>query len=199
MGTAIDHRLRLAFATAAPVDPVALDGIELTGRLCSAAGRRMYAVGQELTDRPTATVRHLDLDNRELDRSAVARSSTELSPWAVAGGDLDAEFPVGLVVPGASFAWDTSGDHAHTRLQVWDPATGSWAAVGYDGRIAADFAVAQAGPMGAGLARAAAEGGVLGLQGCRAASSEAGRRRGVGPGGLGGAVLQTWRPGGGGG
>ncbi|MFF3089992.1 methyltransferase domain-containing protein [Streptomyces nojiriensis] len=77
--------------------------------------------------------------------SAAAYSSTGLSPWAVAGGDLDAEFHIGLTVPGASFAWDTSGEHAHTRLQIRDPGTGSWAAVDYDGRTAADFAVAQAG------------------------------------------------------
>ncbi|MFJ3205713.1 protein-L-isoaspartate O-methyltransferase [Streptomyces sp. NPDC086989] len=80
------------------------------------------------------------------DNSAAAFSSTGLSPWAVAGGDLDAEFHIGLTVPGASFAWDTSGDHAHTRLQIQDPVTGSWATVDYDGRTAADFTVAQAGP-----------------------------------------------------
>ncbi|MGW6412992.1 methyltransferase domain-containing protein [Streptomyces vinaceus] len=72
-------------------------------------------------------------------------SSTTLSPWTVAGGDLDAEFHVGLTVPGACFAWDTSGEHAHTRLQVADMATGSRATIDYDGRTAADFAVAQAG------------------------------------------------------
>ncbi|MEY2227927.1 methyltransferase domain-containing protein [Streptomyces sp. BF23-19] len=77
--------------------------------------------------------------------SAATYSSTGLSPWAVAGGDLDAEFHIGITVPGASFAWDTSGEHAHTRLQIRDPATGSWAAVDYDGRTATDFAVTQAG------------------------------------------------------
>ncbi|MET9469661.1 methyltransferase domain-containing protein [Streptomyces sp. NPDC006544] len=79
------------------------------------------------------------------DDSAAALSSTALSPWAVAGGDLDAEFHIGLTVPGASYAWDTSGDHAHTRLRLQDPATGSWATVDFDGRTAAEFAVAQAG------------------------------------------------------
>ncbi|MFF4448799.1 hypothetical protein [Streptomyces sp. NPDC001502] len=78
--------------------------------------------------------------------SAAAYSSTGLSPWAVAGGDLDAGFHVGLTVPGASFGWDTSGEHAHTRLQIRDPATGSCAAVDHDGRTAADFAVTRAGP-----------------------------------------------------
>ena len=36
-------------------------------------------------------------------------TETSLSPWAVAGGDLDSEFRIGLGVPGAWFAWDTSG------------------------------------------------------------------------------------------
>ncbi|MFF5808714.1 methyltransferase domain-containing protein [Streptomyces sp. NPDC012746] len=78
--------------------------------------------------------------------SGGVRSSTRLSPWAVAGGDLDAEFHIGLTVPGASFAWDTSGEHAHTRLRVDDPTTGSWASIDYDGRTPADFAVTQTGP-----------------------------------------------------
>ncbi|WP_327380661.1 hypothetical protein [Streptomyces sp. NBC_01207] len=77
----------------------------------------------------------------EFAASAAAYASTGLSPWAVAGGDLDAEFHIGLTVPGVSFGWDTSGEHAHTRLRVDDPTTGSWAAVDYDGRTAADFAV----------------------------------------------------------
>ncbi|GGZ71013.1 protein-L-isoaspartate O-methyltransferase [Streptomyces subrutilus] len=78
--------------------------------------------------------------------SAAACASTTLSPWAVAGGDLDAEFHIGLAVPGASFAWDTSGEHAPTRLLVDDATTGSRATVDYDGRSAAAFSVTQAGP-----------------------------------------------------
>lgn len=74
------------------------------------------------------------------------RSSTTVSPWAVAGGDLDAEFHIGLAVPGASFAWDTSAEHAHTRLEITDSTTGSWATVDYDARTSASFTVAQAGP-----------------------------------------------------
>ncbi|WP_405443123.1 methyltransferase domain-containing protein [Streptomyces avidinii] len=77
--------------------------------------------------------------------SAAAYSLTGLSPWAVAGGDLDAEFHIGLTVPDASFGSHTSGEHAHTRLRVDSPTTGSWAAVDYDGRSASDFAVTQAG------------------------------------------------------
>jgi protein-L-isoaspartate O-methyltransferase len=78
--------------------------------------------------------------------AAGVSSSTSLSPWVVAGGDLDVEFHLGLTVPGAAFAWDTSGDHAHTRLEITDDTTGSWAAVDYDGRTATTFAVTQAGP-----------------------------------------------------
>ncbi|MFD3939262.1 methyltransferase domain-containing protein [Streptomyces sp. NPDC058611] len=73
------------------------------------------------------------------------RSCTTVSPWAVAGGDLDAEFHIGLAVPGASFAWDTSGEHAHTRIEIADTTTGSRATVDYDGRTSAAFTVAQAG------------------------------------------------------
>ncbi|MFI5987363.1 hypothetical protein ACIBEA_41655 [Streptomyces sp. NPDC051555] len=61
------------------------------------------------------------------------------------GGDLDAEFHIGLTVPGTSFTWDTSGEHAHTRLHLHDT-TGSWATVDYDGRTAAEFTATQVGP-----------------------------------------------------
>lgn len=44
--------------------------------------------------------------------SAAGYSSTGLSPWTVAGGDLDAEFPIGLTVPGTSLTRDTSSEHA---------------------------------------------------------------------------------------
>ncbi|MEU1818811.1 methyltransferase [Streptomyces roseifaciens] len=71
---------------------------------------------------------------------------TSLSPWLVAGGDLDAEFHLGLAVPGASFAWDTSGEHAPARLHIADDEGPSWAAVDYDGRSADLFTVIQAGP-----------------------------------------------------
>ncbi|MFF7730827.1 protein-L-isoaspartate O-methyltransferase [Streptomyces sp. NPDC008001] len=71
---------------------------------------------------------------------------TSLSPWLVAGGDLDAEFHLGLAVPGASFAWDTSGEHAPARLHIADDEGPSWAAVDYDGHSADRFTVIQAGP-----------------------------------------------------
>lgn len=73
-------------------------------------------------------------------------ATSTLSPWAVAGGDLDAEFHVGLTVPGASFAWDTSGTHAPVRLEVADATGPSWATVDYDGHHSDRFAVTQWGP-----------------------------------------------------
>ncbi|MEU5241661.1 methyltransferase [Streptomyces lydicus] len=77
----------------------------------------------------------------------VPRTATStLTPWAVAGGDLNAEFHIGLTVPGASFAWDTSGDHAPVRLEVADTTGPSWATVDYDGHHSDRFTVAQAGP-----------------------------------------------------
>ncbi|MFF4283604.1 methyltransferase [Streptomyces kronopolitis] len=73
-------------------------------------------------------------------------TTSTLSPWAVAGGNLNAEFHVGLTVPGASFVWDTSGDHAPVRLGVTDTTGSSWAAVDYDGHHSDRFAVTQSGP-----------------------------------------------------
>ncbi|MET4926788.1 methyltransferase [Streptomyces sp. PSRA5] len=73
-------------------------------------------------------------------------TSSALSPWAVAGGDLNAEFHVGLTVPGAYFAWDASGEHAPARLDVADDTGPSWARVDYDGQHADRFTVTQAGP-----------------------------------------------------
>ncbi|WP_405797973.1 methyltransferase domain-containing protein [Streptomyces sp. NBC_01506] len=73
-------------------------------------------------------------------------TSSALSPWAVAGGDLNAEFHVGLAVPGAYFSWDASGEHAPTRLDVADDTGLSWATVDYDGQHADRFTVTQAGP-----------------------------------------------------
>ncbi|MEV7471878.1 methyltransferase [Streptomyces kronopolitis] len=73
-------------------------------------------------------------------------ATSTLSPWEVAGGNLDAEFHVGLTVPGASFGWDTSGDHAPVRLDVVDATGRSWATVDYDGHHSDRFAVTQCGP-----------------------------------------------------
>ncbi|MEU6709007.1 protein-L-isoaspartate O-methyltransferase family protein [Streptomyces wuyuanensis] len=72
--------------------------------------------------------------------------TSPVSPWQVAGGDLDAEFHIGLAVPGAVYAWDTSGVHAPTRLHITDTTSSSWATVDYDGRQAHTYAFTQAGP-----------------------------------------------------
>jgi hypothetical protein len=73
------------------------------------------------------------------------RSVTALSPWAVAGNDLDAQMYIGLRVPGAWHVWDTEVDEAHTRLWLADDRTASWACVDYDGRQTSAFAVSQYG------------------------------------------------------
>ncbi|KAA6213604.1 methyltransferase domain-containing protein [Streptomyces albofaciens JCM 4342] len=74
------------------------------------------------------------------------RSETALSPWAVAGGDLDARFAVGLRVPDVRHSWDTATDEVHTRLWPADDAATSWASVDHDGRRTAAFSVRQHGP-----------------------------------------------------
>ncbi|MCL7489859.1 hypothetical protein M8I34_00040 [Streptomyces sp. MCA2] len=71
---------------------------------------------------------------------------TELSPWSVAGNDLDAQMHIGLHVPGVWHAWDTDVQEAHTRLWLADDGATSWAGVDYDGRQMSTFAVAQYGP-----------------------------------------------------
>jgi len=73
-------------------------------------------------------------------------SVTGLSPWAVAGHDLDAQFAVGLAVPGVWHSWATGVAGVHTRLWLADDAASSWAAVDYDGEQTAAFAVSQFGP-----------------------------------------------------
>ncbi|MFD9567073.1 methyltransferase [Streptomyces sp. NPDC059994] len=75
-----------------------------------------------------------------------AKSATALSPWAVAGGDLDVEFHLGLTVPGAFFSWDTTGEHAPVRLCIEDATSASWATVDYDGTHTTEFTVTQTGP-----------------------------------------------------
>ncbi|MDX3209908.1 hypothetical protein [Streptomyces scabiei] len=64
VGTAIDYRLRLAFTTVKPVDPVAILGMLHLGT--DDAGQIMRAVGKELADRLKETVLRLELDNRDL-------------------------------------------------------------------------------------------------------------------------------------
>ncbi|MGC0415096.1 hypothetical protein [Embleya sp. AB8] len=75
-------------------------------------------------------------------------STTTVSPWDVAGGDLAAEFAIGLMAPGIWQHWDedAGSDGVHTRLWVGDEAGTSWASVDYDGHQLATFAVHQHGP-----------------------------------------------------
>ncbi|MER7989436.1 methyltransferase domain-containing protein [Streptomyces noursei] len=73
------------------------------------------------------------------------RSTTRLSPWSVAGNDLDAQMYVGLHVPGTWHSWDTEVAGVHTRLWLADDQATSWASVDYDGRQTSTFAVAQYG------------------------------------------------------
>ncbi|MFD4996160.1 methyltransferase domain-containing protein [Streptomyces buecherae] len=73
-------------------------------------------------------------------------STTRLSPWEVAGQDLNAQFAIGLAVPGVWHSWDTTGQAAPTRLWLADDTGLSWAAVDYDGQQAQTFAVSQYGP-----------------------------------------------------
>ncbi|WP_235618603.1 methyltransferase [Embleya scabrispora] len=77
-----------------------------------------------------------------------APSTTTLSPWQVAGGDLTAEFAIGLMAPGVWHHWDETPDidDVHTRLWVGDEAGTSWASVDYDGRQLTTFAVHHHGP-----------------------------------------------------
>ncbi|MGW1870772.1 methyltransferase domain-containing protein [Streptomyces mauvecolor] len=75
-----------------------------------------------------------------------AQSMTGLSPWAVAGGDLDAEFHLGLAVPGVSYEWDSSGEHAPTRLWLYGADGSSVATIDHDGVQAEQFTVTQQGP-----------------------------------------------------
>ncbi|KUL38559.1 methyltransferase [Streptomyces sp. NRRL F-4489] len=80
------------------------------------------------------------------------RSTTRLSPWSVAGNDLNAQAYVGLSVPGVWHSWDTEpdgpgpGTGAHTRLWLADDQATSWASVDYDGHRTTTFAVSQYGP-----------------------------------------------------
>lgn len=74
------------------------------------------------------------------------RGTTSLSPWDVAGADLDAQFHIGLTVPGAWHSWDTSGEQAPVRLWLADDSGASWASVDWDGEQASQFTTQQFGP-----------------------------------------------------
>ncbi|MER5773631.1 methyltransferase [Streptomyces sp. NPDC002039] len=72
--------------------------------------------------------------------------TTALSPWEVAGADLDAHFHIGLAVAGAWHSWDTSGEDSPVRLWIADTDGPSWASVDWDGAQSAEFTVRQYGP-----------------------------------------------------
>ncbi|WP_330478188.1 methyltransferase domain-containing protein [Streptomyces platensis] len=82
---------------------------------------------------------------REREGQEPERSTTGLSPWSVAGNDLDAQMYIGLRVPGAWHVWDTEVAEARTRLWLADGRTASWACVDYDGQQTATFSVSQYG------------------------------------------------------
>ncbi|WP_193317933.1 MULTISPECIES: methyltransferase domain-containing protein [Streptomyces] len=44
---------------------------------------------------------------------------TELSPWAVAGEDYQAQFVMGLLVPGVWHAWEAGNQRAGTHATLW--------------------------------------------------------------------------------
>jgi len=77
---------------------------------------------------------------------APVRGTTSLSPWDVAGADLDAQFHIGLTVPGTWHSWDTSGEYAPVRLWLADISGHSWASVDWDGEQARQFTTQQYGP-----------------------------------------------------
>ncbi|MGI5262341.1 hypothetical protein [Streptomyces angustmyceticus] len=99
VGTAIDYRLRLAFTTAAPVDPAALIGIEQAGGVGRAAGARMQAVGNELTVRLAEVVGNLDLANRELPMDRAQDEEEHLARLLIAAAwyQVNARTAIGFV------------------------------------------------------------------------------------------------------
>ncbi|WP_030678262.1 methyltransferase domain-containing protein [Streptomyces rimosus] len=117
----------------------------LTRRPDGTADGRFAGYGSYMVMRGQRAESDLDRDLLR-DGQRPDRSGTALSPWAVAGDDLDAQFAVGLRVPDVWHSWDTATDQAHTRLWLADDAATSWASVDYDGRQTADFLVRQHGP-----------------------------------------------------
>ncbi|WP_223291196.1 methyltransferase domain-containing protein [Streptomyces avicenniae] len=79
---------------------------------------------------------------------AAAESATALSPWAVAGEDLDARFALGLLVPGVWHDWDAAPSERGVAVRLWlaDEAGESWAAIDYDGQRHDRYRVRQFGP-----------------------------------------------------
>ncbi|MFI0742819.1 methyltransferase domain-containing protein [Streptomyces sp. NPDC021100] len=77
-----------------------------------------------------------------------AESTTNLSPWAVAGDDYDAQFALGLLLPDL---WNVRHDNpdldsVERRLWVATADGSSWAAIDDDGKQNEEFTVWQHGP-----------------------------------------------------
>ncbi|MEV0604511.1 methyltransferase domain-containing protein [Streptomyces sp. NPDC050315] len=119
--------------------------LTLTRRADGTASGRFAPYGAYMTMRGQRP--DVELDRDLLREGQIPdRSTSVLSPWAVAGEDLDAQFAIGLRVPDVWHSWDTQTDQTHIRLWLADDSASSWAAVDYDGRQLDTFAVQQHGP-----------------------------------------------------
>ncbi|MFE3553727.1 methyltransferase [Streptomyces sp. NPDC059193] len=118
--------------------------LALTKQADGSAVGRFGAHGSYMLISTQRVVAALD-DVRTLGRAADL-GTTRLSPWAVAGDDLDAQFHLGLSVRGVWHSWDTSGEHAPVRLWIAGTDEDSWAYVDWDGNQAETFATGQFGP-----------------------------------------------------
>ncbi|MGY1503752.1 hypothetical protein ACW4TU_45575 (plasmid) [Streptomyces sp. QTS52] len=131
VGTAIDYRLRLAFTTAEPVDPVARAGILLAGATVdsydddeddsydSDARQRMGEVGEELAARLEETVLALQLDNRELPMDRAHDEEEDLARMLIAASWYQVKYrsPIGFTyTPLAITAREDPGAFTLDRL-----------------------------------------------------------------------------------
>lgn len=75
-------------------------------------------------------------------------TTTVLSPWDIAGPDLDAQFALSHLLPGVWHSWDEEPDAQGAAVRLWlaDEAATSWAAVDYDGHQHDRFRVLSHGP-----------------------------------------------------
>ncbi|MFQ6197066.1 protein-L-isoaspartate O-methyltransferase family protein [Streptomyces sp. NPDC000405] len=74
-------------------------------------------------------------------------TTTTLSPWDIAGSDLDAQFALGLLLPDLWHAWHPHPvDGVDTRLWIATTDARSWAAIDHDGMRDDRFTVWQHGP-----------------------------------------------------
>ncbi|WP_432060637.1 methyltransferase domain-containing protein [Streptomyces sp. S1] len=75
-------------------------------------------------------------------------SATALSPWEVAGDDVDAQFALGLLLRDVWRTWHHGPDVEGVETRLWVATTDatSWAAVDWDGRSDDRFTVWQHGP-----------------------------------------------------